>query len=104
MLNLEIERGHDITPKTPVCDRRCRTCDVTEDEIHFLLNCLEYGNMRDDFYTKVENSCVGVGSLNDNEKYSFLMTNTDPYILVWLGKFIYHFFIKRNEIIQKSIA
>ena len=42
--------------------------------------------------------------LNENEKYSFLMTNTNPYILAWLGKFIYHIFIKRNEILQNSIG
>ena len=100
---LEIERGRYITPKAPVCDRRCRTCDVTDDEMHFLLNCVEYGNMQDDFYAKVENRCVGFSSLNDNEKYSFLMTNMDPYILVWLGKFVYQIFIKRNEMIQKFI-
>ena len=58
---------------------------------------------KSDFYTKVENRCVGFSSLNDNGKYSFLMTNTDPYISVWLGKFIYQIFIKRNEIIQKFI-
>ena len=100
---LEIERGRYTTLKTPVCDRRCRTCDVTEDEMHFLLNCVEHGNVRDDFYAKVENRCVGFSSLNDNQKYIFLMTNTDPYILVWLGKLIYQNFIKRNEIIQKFI-
>ena len=63
---LEIEHGRYITPKTPVCDRRCCTCDVTEDEMHFLLNCVEYSNMRDDFYAKVENRCVGFSSLNDS--------------------------------------
>ena len=73
-------RGRYTTPKTLVCDRRCRTCDVTEDKMHFLLNCAEYSNMRDDFYAKVENRYVGFNSLNDNEKYSFLMTNTTPYI------------------------
>ena len=71
--------------------------------MHFLLNCVEYGNTRDDYYAKVDNRCAGFSSLNDIEMYSFLMTNTDPYILVWLGKFIYQFFIKRNEIIQKFI-
>ena len=81
-----------------VCDRICRTCNVTEDEIHFLLNCVEYGKMQDNFYAKVKNRYVDFIGLNDNEKYSFLMTNADPYILVWLGKFIYHIFIKRNEI------
>ena len=39
--------------------------------------------MRDDFYAKVKNRYVDFIGLNDNEKYSFLMTNADPYILVW---------------------
>ena len=59
--------------------------------------------MQDDFYAKVENRCVGFSCLNDDEKYSFLMTNTDLYILVWLGNCINQIFIKRNEIIQKFI-
>ena len=101
---LEIERGRYIIPKTPVCDRICRTCNVTEDEIHFLLNCVEYGKMRDDFNAKVKNRHVDFIGLNENEKHSFLMTNADPYILVWLGKFIYHIFIKRNEILHNSIG
>ena len=53
--------------------------------------------MWDDFYAKVENRCVGISSLNDNEKHSFLMTNTEPYILVWLGKFIYQIFINEMK-------
>ena len=57
---LEIERGRYTTPKTPVCDRLCRTCNVTEDEIHFILNCVEYGNMRDDFYARVNNRYVDI--------------------------------------------
>ena len=65
---------------------------------------VEYGKMRDDFYAKVKNRYVDFIGLNENEKYSFLMTNADPYILVWLGKFIYHIFIKRNEILQNSIG
>ena len=32
------------------------------------------------------------------------MTNADPYILVWLGKFIYHIFIKRDEMLQNPIG
>ena len=67
------------------------------------MNCVEYGNVRDDFYAKIENRCVGFSSLNANEKYSFLMTNTDPYILISLGKFTYQICIKRNEIIQRFI-
>ena len=42
---LEIERGRYTIPKTPVCDRLCRTCNVTEDDIQFLLNCVEYSKI-----------------------------------------------------------
>ena len=31
------------------------------------------------------------------EKYGFLMTNTDPYILVWLGDFIYQFLLNEMK-------
>ena len=46
---LEIERGRYTIPKTSGCDRLCRPCNLTEDDIHFLLYCVEYGKMRDDF-------------------------------------------------------
>ena len=36
---LEIERGRHTNPKTPVAERKCRRCDVIEDEKHFLLMC-----------------------------------------------------------------
>ena len=98
--NLKMERGRYNTPKTPVCDRLCRTCNVTEDQIHFLPNCGEYGSMRDDFYAKVDNRYIGFTSFNGNEKYISLMTSTGPYILIWFGKFIHHIFIKHNEILQ----
>ena len=61
-----ITRGRYTIPKTPVCDRICRTCNVTEDDIHFLLYCVEYGKMRDDFYAKVKNRYVDFIGLNDN--------------------------------------
>ena len=37
---LEIERGRYPVPKTPVCNRICKQCNIVigEDEVHFLLN------------------------------------------------------------------
>ena len=41
--------------------------------------------------------------MDENFDLIFLMTNTDPYVVVWLGKFIYQIFMKRNKIIHKFI-
>ena len=99
---LQIDHGRYATLKTPVCDRRWRTCNVTEDEMHFLMTCVKYGNMGDDFYAKVNNRYVDFIGLNDNERFIFLMTNTDPYILVWLSKFIITYY-HTYEILQNFI-
>ena len=34
------------------------------------MSCVEYGNMRDDFYAKVNNKYVDFIDLHNNEKYS----------------------------------
>ena len=41
---LEIERGRYTVPKTPVCSRIRKQCNIgmVEDEIHFLLECPKY--------------------------------------------------------------
>ena len=66
-----------------------------KDVFFFLLNRVQYNDMRDYFYAKVDSRHVRFTDLNDNEKYSFLMTNTDPFtlVLVWLDIFIHYIFI-----------
>ena len=71
--------------------------------MHSPLNCVKYGNTRDDFYANVDNRYVGFIGLNENAKH-ILMTNTDPDTLVWLGQIAYHIFIKRIEILQNFIG
>ena len=81
---LEIERGRYTTPKTPVSDRLCISCNVIENEFHFLINCKPYCDMRDEFYAKVTYIDQVFNRLSDREKYIYLMLSTDPYILKWL--------------------
>ena len=49
-LSLEIERGRFSRPKTPLADRICRHCNshAVEDEVHFLVNCPYYSDLRYD--------------------------------------------------------
>ena len=47
---LEIERGWHTNPKTPVAERKCKHCDVMEDEEHFFLMCDKHMAEREYFF------------------------------------------------------
>ena len=94
---LEIERGRYTVPKTAVCDRLCKICHQIEDEAHFLIDCKLYDIHRQELYVKISARWTDFTLLNDHGKFIFLMSCTDPYILGWLGKFVYKSFNKRAE-------
>jgi hypothetical protein len=76
VLPLEIETGryHD----KPLEERICKTCkDGIEDEIHFLCKCITYNNFREDLYTIVKEQKPEFDSLNNVEKFKFLLSNFD---------------------------
>ena len=54
---LEIEKGRHTKPKTPPEVRFCKICEngEIEDEVHFLLNCEVYQNMREKFSIEFNN-------------------------------------------------
>ena len=93
---LEIERGRHTNPKTPVADRKCSCCDVIEDEKHILLICDMNKPQREYFFHKISRVYDGFVYLNDEEKFSFILTNNDPQCLSWLGDFLCRSFEKRN--------
>ena len=95
-ISLEIERDRHTNPKTPVADRKCSSCDVIEDEKHFLLICDMNMPEREYFFHKISRLYDGFMYLNDEEKLSFILTNNDPQCLSWLGDFPYRSFEKRN--------
>ena len=94
---LEIERGRYTVPRTPICDRLCINCNDVEDEIHFLVYCKLYEENRNIFYQKVARRNSDFLDFTDYEKYIFLMKTTDPFILVWFGKYVFKLFNIRSE-------
>ena len=55
-LKLEIETGRHTKPVTPYVNRKCKLCNTNsvEDEIHFLIDCPMYDDIRFDiFYNNV---------------------------------------------------
>ena len=94
---LEIERGRYTVSKTAVGDRLCKICHQIEDEAHFLIDCKLYDIHRQELYVKVSARWTDFSLLSGRDKFIFLMSCTDPYILGWLSKFVYKSFNKRAE-------
>ena len=93
---LEIEKGRHTNPKTPVAERKCRRCDVIEDEKHLLLMCDMNMEEREYFFQKISRVYVGFTRLNNEEKFSLILNNDDPQCLSRLGEFLHRFFEKRT--------
>ena len=94
---LEIERGRHTNPQTPVADRVWVHCKVIEDEKHFLLKCDINAFERQCFYEKISRVFYEFIYLNDDEKFSIVLTSVNSQYLSWLGEFLYRSFEKRNE-------
>ena len=63
--NLEIEKGRHQKPKTPIHERLCKICksdDNIEDEVHFLMSCPAYDDLRQKFF-KIR-SDLGLSNVN----------------------------------------
>ena len=94
---LEIERGRHTNPKTPVAERLCCICHEIEDEKHFVLHCSINAREREDFYTKIDQTDDDFRLLDDEEKFVYILKNTNKNCLTWLGEFLYRSFLKRNQ-------
>ena len=92
---LEIQRGRQTKPKTAIENRLC-VCGEIEDECHFVINCPLYNEDRKALFSKVSAVNQNFVSLNDKEKFIFLITLKDDYILNQFAKFVYMAFQKRN--------
>ena len=96
--SLEIKRARHDRPKKPIEARICSTCSLVKDEHHFVCACLMNREIRAYMYHKISVIYSNFIHLNDEDKFIFLMTNTDRRILNWLGKFVYQSFQIRDRI------
>ena len=80
----------------------CISCKIVENETHFLISCPIYHEERQTLITQVSSLCLYwyPQSLDMDEQHAFLflITNEDPNILTWTGKFIYSAFVKRRSL------
>ena len=94
--SLEIERGRNTRPKLNVDQRLCMSCNVVEDEEHFVLHCQDNRVERELLFQKIYMRDSSFFNLSSSEQFVFLMRCSDPQIMAWFGKFIHHSCLNRN--------
>ena len=94
---LAIERGRYARPKLHINDRTCNICGTVEDEIHLLIHCPLYNHERDATFSNITRTHPEFHDLSDENKFIFLLENTDQQIITWTGKLIYKSFQIRAE-------
>ena len=100
--NLLIEKGRHMIPKIERNQRKCLLCKTeVEDEFHFLIICPLYDEERATLFQQCRiNSIHFDTTLNDQQKFIFIMTNECPTILGILAKYVYNSFKIRETFIS----
>ena len=75
---LEIERGR--YRKLEIEDRKCKTCNIVEDEMHFLMKCPRYEKDRSELMSYVEERVPNFIDLDDENKFIYLMSSEGEII------------------------
>ena len=95
---LLIESGRYTKPKTLRENRLCHTCNIVEDEWHFVIECKETEVNRTILYTKIAQVDVSFRDLPECGKFTYLMKCIDRNILTWFGKFLHNSFKARKKL------
>ena len=97
-LPLRMETGRWTKPTTPVEQRVCPFCPgQIESEIHFLLNCRLYDDLRRQLELQAELVIPGYGNLCTLSKYCCIMENTEKHFINFLGRSIYKMTVRRQS-------
>ena len=88
-LRVEQARYQGILRQDRIC-LRCTSNDI-EDESHFLFKCSKFTIERNKLFQQIENICKNFASLDDRNKFIWLMTTENIEILSYLSDYIkYH--------------
>ena len=74
-LPLHIETGRYSKPKVPLNERICKFCsqNAIEDEIHFLMDCDFYSDIRRSLFLKAQTCNTDFNNLSTENKFIFVM-------------------------------
>ena len=87
--NLAIERLRYSKTRILPIDRICTFCDdkVPEDELHFLMTCNNYTDLRDQLMSNI-NCLTNISDLTPGNKFISIMSSEVPVIVKAVAKFV----------------
>ena len=96
---LHVEEGWYRT--IPLQERICQLCH-TEVEKHFVLSCSELESSRKSFYDKITDICLAFSSMNNSDKFKYIMTSKDYDLKVFCISFIFELYNERNVLVNNG--
>lgn len=99
--DLEIERGRYTRPRTDPEQRLCISCNVIENEEHFVTSCEINADERQSLFHKITSKEPSFRTLDNLEKFIFLVSSNDNQVITWFGKFLYKSFSIRSHKIYR---
>ena len=92
---LEIEAGRwvRVNERVPVNERKCRLCNVMEDEYHFVIECNRYNELRKKYIPKYYFQRPSM------YKFVELVTTENNILMNKFGSFVYQAFKLRSEML-----
>lgn len=98
---LKIETGRHHHPKLPAAERICPLClQNIETEFHFVIECSIYTAYRDQLFMNINKLNPIFNTLNNNDKFIFLMSSREKHIVILVSKYVYKCFnVRENELL-----
>ena len=83
---LKIETGRYTVPiPTPIEERLCDVCEVIEDEIHFLVDCVMLGDIRKELFSYCNTLLPSFRHKSSEDKFIYIMSSSDSHLLSLLA-------------------
>ena len=84
--SLKIETGRHAKPPMPRNQRLCTSCNVVEDELHFLITCKKYNMERNNLFSDVHISTFK--HWTEQDKFNYLMSSKNAKLVRNVAAFI----------------
>ena len=97
--NLRIETDRYVTPRIPPELRTCKYCDLdkTEDEIHFVIECKKYDELRQTFFRNINTKYAYFADMQKELQFIWLLGHKEYEIINSLGHFLNECFKLREN-------
>ena len=93
--HLAVETGRHHRPKPlPLQERLCTNCMVLEDELHHLIQCKCYDQLRQQLFNVVLKYIPNFNNINEVEQFQSIMRNPELELQAALGNYL----IKANDL------